>query len=44
MARQGFLKGPLETRIEGYLAHIAPPLLEMVRAMQADVTASATRA
>jgi hypothetical protein len=41
MARRGFLNGPLEARIAGYVPHIAPPLLEMVRTMQATVAAGA---
>jgi hypothetical protein len=41
MARRGFLDGPLEDRIEGYLPYLAEPVLELVRAMQADVAAGA---
>ena len=41
MARGGFLNGPLEERIADYVSHIAPPLLELIGAMQANVLAVA---
>jgi hypothetical protein len=41
MARRGFVDGPLEDRIADYLPYVAEPVLELVRAMQADVAAGA---
>jgi hypothetical protein len=41
MARRGFLDGPLEDHIDAYLPYLAEPVLELVRAMQAEVAAGA---
>jgi hypothetical protein len=40
-ARQGFLEGPLLSRVSGYLSHITPQVLDLVRAMQEDVVSGA---
>jgi hypothetical protein len=42
-ARRGFLAGPLDRQLASYSNAIAPPLLEMMRKMQANITASAVK-
>jgi len=41
IARRGFVDGPLVDRIADYAPHVAPEVLDLVRAMQEDVAAVA---